>query len=149
VLDHLHGVPGGTRFLGTFDRAEAMAREELDFFSAGHPLVEGLLAEVQDGRRGRSALLELAGTGQSGLGLLLVLPDPEAGERLSAIDLDGRPRPEWLRLVLERRRDLRPAAPEGWQRGLPAGVDWRERLSRLLAPAGAWLRAAAGLRLRP
>lgn len=150
VIDHLPGVPGGTRFLGTFDRAEAVAREELDFFAAGHPLVEGLLAEVQDGPRGRSALLELAGTARAGLGLLLVLPDPDHGERLLAIDLDGRPRPDWQRLVLERRRELRQVAPDDWQQALAGEADWRERASRLLARAGGErLRAAAGLRLRP
>ncbi len=149
VIDHLSGVPGGTRCLGTFDRAEAVAREELDFFASGHPLVEGLLAEVQDGPRGRSALLELAGTGQAGLGLLLVLPDQQAGEGLIAIDLDGRPRADWPQLVLERRRDLRQASPDAWERGLPEGVDWRERVTRLAARAGERLRAVAGLRLRP
>jgi ATP-dependent helicase HepA len=150
VIDQLPGVPGGTRCLGTFDRAEAVAREELDFFAAGHPLVEGLLAEVQDGPRGRSALLELAGSGQAGLGLLLVLPDPQEGEWLVAIDLEGRPRPEWQRLVLERRRELRQVTPDAWEESLPGEVDWRERATRLLARAGGErLRAAAGLRLRP
>lgn len=149
VVDHLPGVPGGTRFLGTFDRAEAVAREELDFFAAGHPLVEGLLAGLQDGARGRSALLELEGAGESGLGLLLILPDPEQGERLAAVDLDGRARPAWVRAAIERRRALRHVTPSEWQRTLPAGLDWRERVGRLLAPAGAGLRAVAGLRLRP
>ncbi|HQR47205.1 MAG TPA: SNF2-related protein, partial [Thermoanaerobaculia bacterium] len=44
VLEHLPGVPSGSRFLGTFDRDEAVLKEEIDFFSSGHPLVEGLFA---------------------------------------------------------------------------------------------------------
>jgi ATP-dependent helicase HepA len=39
LVDSLPGVPGGTSFLGTFSRAEAVADETLDFFAAGHPIV--------------------------------------------------------------------------------------------------------------
>ena len=49
VVDHLSGVPAGARFLGTFDRAAAVRQEELDYFASGHPLVEGVLAELEDG----------------------------------------------------------------------------------------------------
>ena len=48
-VDSLPGVQGGSSFLGTFDRAEAVADESIDYFASGHPLVEGLLAEIDDG----------------------------------------------------------------------------------------------------
>src|SRR5262249_49433117 len=59
LVEHLPGVAGGTRFLGTFDRGEAVEKEELEFFASGHPLVEGLFGELEDGSRGRVALVKL------------------------------------------------------------------------------------------
>ena len=56
LIEHLPGVAGGSRYLGTFSRSEAVAREELDFFASGHALVEGIFQELEDGARGRSAL---------------------------------------------------------------------------------------------
>src|SRR5262249_27644753 len=53
LVDHLPGVTGGASFLGTFDREAAVADESLDFFAAGHPLVEGLLAYLDDSALGR------------------------------------------------------------------------------------------------
>jgi ATP-dependent helicase HepA len=52
-IDAIPGLHAGSRYLGTFDRDEAVTRDELDFFSNGHPLVEGLLAELEDSERGR------------------------------------------------------------------------------------------------
>lgn len=52
-IDAIPGLRPGSRYLGTFDRDEAVTRDELDFFSNGHPLVEGLLAELEDADRGR------------------------------------------------------------------------------------------------
>ncbi len=88
LVDHLPGVPEGSRYLGTFDRAAGVDRETIDFFAAGHPLVEGILAELEDGRRGRVALLQIAGD-EDVLGLLAVYrrgPDFE----LVAVDARGR-----------------------------------------------------------
>ena len=53
LVEHLPGVPGGARWLGTFDRDEAVRKEDLDFFASGHALVEGLFRELEDGARGR------------------------------------------------------------------------------------------------
>jgi hypothetical protein len=36
--------------VGTFDREEAVEDESIDFFASGHPLVEGVLAFVEDER---------------------------------------------------------------------------------------------------
>jgi ATP-dependent helicase HepA len=48
VVDSLPGVRGGSAFVGTFDREEAVEDETVDFFASGHPLVEGLLAYFED-----------------------------------------------------------------------------------------------------
>jgi ATP-dependent helicase HepA len=68
-VDSLPGVPGGASFLGTFDREEAVADESIDFFASGHPLVEGILAEIDDGPLGRTAILHVEAKGETGLGL--------------------------------------------------------------------------------
>jgi ATP-dependent helicase HepA len=48
VVDSLPGVPGGSSYVGTFDREEAVADESVDFFASGHPLVEGVLAYFEE-----------------------------------------------------------------------------------------------------
>ena len=52
VIDSLPGVPGGSAYVGTFDREEAVEDESIDFFASGHPLVEGVLACFEDAERG-------------------------------------------------------------------------------------------------
>ncbi len=69
LVDSLPGVPGGTGFLGTFDREEAVADERLDFFAAGHPLVEGVLAHLEESPLGRVTVLRVAIGAEKGLGL--------------------------------------------------------------------------------
>ncbi len=89
-VDHLPGVPADSRFLGTFDRAEAVANETLDYFASGHPLVEGILAELEDGRRGRTALIQIEGD-EAASGLLALYPQTAESE-LEAVAVDGRGR---------------------------------------------------------
>lgn len=48
IVDSLPGVPGGSAYVGTFDREEAVEDESVDFFASGHPLVEGVLAHFED-----------------------------------------------------------------------------------------------------
>jgi len=153
LVDHLPGVPGGSRFLGSFERAEAVLREELDFFASGHALVEGLFQELQDGPRGRVALLSLAGCGRRE-DALLVLRRATEGPVARVVDLAGHERPEWAEQVLARSRELRGLKPDEWLSGLPAGLRasdaWAERVAELLRPpAGESLEAVAGLRLLP
>jgi ATP-dependent helicase HepA len=50
IVDSLPGVPGGSSFVGSFDREEAVEDESIDFFASGHPLVEGVLAYFEDQR---------------------------------------------------------------------------------------------------
>jgi len=55
-VESLPGLIHGQRWLGTFDREEALQREEIEFFASGHPLVEGLFGLVRDAPYGRVAL---------------------------------------------------------------------------------------------
>ena len=129
LVEHLPGVPSGSRFLGTFDRGEAVQKEEIDFFSSGHPLVEGLFAELADGPRGRAAVVTLAGTGLSGAGILFVHrsgPDLD----FQAVALDGSLRPDWAALLVERRHGLRAGRPDDFRKSL-----WPDVVARLAAVA--------------
>jgi ATP-dependent helicase HepA len=104
LVDSLPGVPGGTSFLGTFDREEAVADERLDFFAAGHPLVEGVLAHLDESPLGRVAVLDVTIGAERGIGLLALYKDGPAFEAV-AVDAEGRPRPDWAASL--RRRPLR------------------------------------------
>jgi ATP-dependent helicase HepA len=118
LVDSLPGVPGGTSFLGTFEREEAVADERLDFFAAGHPLVEGLLAHLDESPLGRVAALRVTMGAEKGLALLALYKDGPAFETV-VVDASGQRRPDWAAAM--RRRPLRlrrlsPAATRdpGW-----------------------------------
>jgi hypothetical protein len=147
-INALPGYTSEVRFLGTFDRAEAIQHQSLAFFASGQMLVEGLILELEDGPRGRSALLELGGSGAGGSGLLCVYKD---GPRWSgvAVGADGELRPEWAELVLAGLARARPFALPGRS----ATREWSTRIRELAEiaaraqPAGR-LCAAAFFRLR-
>src|SRR6185295_15516679 len=92
LVDYLPGVPPGSSFLGTFSRERAVDEETLDFLSSGHPLVEGILFELEEGRRGRVALLQLSGS-EEVFGLLAIYKDGDDW-RAVAVDSQARLRPE-------------------------------------------------------
>ena len=94
------GVESDARFLGTFDRAEAVSAEELDFFANGHALVEGLLLELEDGTRGRAAMLDLPRSALPGPGLACVFKDG-ASWSVRVVGADGEPRPDWGQRFLD------------------------------------------------
>jgi superfamily II DNA or RNA helicase len=107
----VHALPGygdEVRFLGTFDREEAIQNQSLAFFASGQMLVEGLMLELEDGARGRAALLEIPESGHSGSsGLLCVFrqgPDWTA----VAVDEQGRLQPSFATAVLEGLPRARP-----------------------------------------
>jgi ATP-dependent helicase HepA len=100
VVDSLPGVPGGSTYVGTFDREEAVERETLDFFASGHPLVEGIFAHFEDGAIGRVARVEIASGGARGEGLVAIYKDG-AGFEVVALDAMGRSRPEWATAIRE------------------------------------------------
>jgi len=140
LVDGLPGVPGGSSFLGSFDREEAVENETLDFFAAGHPLVEGILAHIEEGPGGRVALLGLRLDGERGLGLLALYKEGPVYEKV-VFDQDGRSRPEWAaaveagRLVVPRMPPERLRDPE-WAaavRRLAAALDPARRPVALAA----------------
>ena len=64
-VDGLPGVPGGSGYVGTFDREEAVENESIDFFASGHPLVEGIFAHYEESpTRPRGAVPDHHGPGQ-------------------------------------------------------------------------------------
>jgi ATP-dependent helicase HepA len=140
VVDSLPGVPGGTSFMGTFDREEALDDERIDFFAAGHPLVEGVLAHLEDSPLGRVSVLRVTLGPEKGLGLLALYKDGPSFEAV-ALDAEGRPRPRWAAALA--RRPLRtrrvPAAlvrEPGWEsaiRRMATGLDPARRPVALAA----------------
>jgi ATP-dependent helicase HepA len=133
VVDSLPGVPGGSSFLGTFDREEAVWDETLDFFASGHPLVEGVLAHLAESPLGRVAVLPAALGAERGLALLAIYKDGPVFEAV-AIDATGQERPDWapaLRRRLVERTDRNIGQDVG-------GPEWSEAIRRLAAflPAG-------------
>jgi ATP-dependent helicase HepA len=125
LVDSLPGVAGGSNFLGTFDRAEAVEDETLDYFASGHPLVEGILAHLEEASRGRVAVLGIQVGQERGFGLLALYKDGPAFEAV-VIDEEGRPRANWaaaLRRHPLRTRRVRPEIVED-----PA---WSGRIRRM------------------
>jgi len=128
-VENLPGVPGGSSFLGTFDRAQAVKDEGIDFFASGHPLVEGILAWLEDAEMGRVGLLHIRGEGTAEeFGLVGIYKDKGEIEAV-AIDVAGRTRPEWAAVVLQRPLKSRRIKTEAWT-GRP---EW-PMLIRNLAP---------------
>jgi ATP-dependent helicase HepA len=101
VVDGLPGVPGGSTFVGTFDREEAVERETLDFFSSGHPLVEGLFAHFEDATLGRVARIEIATGTAHGEGLAAIYKQ-DSGFEVVALDSAGRRRRDWEAALRQR-----------------------------------------------
>jgi hypothetical protein len=152
VIESLPDVPEGSRWLGTFDREEAVARETLDFFASGHPLVEGILMELEDGHRGQVALLDITGTGTAGGGMV-ALVKRGAEFKAKVVDLQGKRRREWARFFTEEPGHRREADPAEW--GLTRNPEtlrvWAARCRELLHPLQkeGKLVAVAAFRLLP
>ena len=130
LVDSLPGVPGGSSFVGSFDREYAVEDESLDFFASGHPLVEGLLAHFDEDPKGRVARLELTVPGHGGTGLIVIYKDGPQFD-VTALDVGGNTRPEWAdafrsqRLVASKMRAEHAAAH-----------DWRDLVVRLAPQLG-------------
>ena len=146
TIDHLPGVPEGSSFLGTFDRLEAVEKETIDFYASGHPLVEGVLQELEDGPRGQVALLQVRGKGVVGSGVLGITIE-EGRLRAAIVDDEGRPRPEWEPLLLSRPLKTQRVDPEAWT----TEPGWADRIrslfERLSGPAAPF--AVAAFRIVP
>jgi len=118
LVDSLPGVPGDSSFLGSFDREEALDDERLDFFASGHPLVEGVMAHLEEAPIGRVGLVRVATLSGSGRGLVAFYDDGRVFDAV-AVDEAGRRRPEWAAALrtrpLRTRRVAADAARDpGW-----------------------------------
>ncbi len=145
LVDSLPGVPGGASYLGTFDRETAVADESLDFFAAGHPLVEGLLAFLEEAPIGRVSALCVALGNEPGLALLALYKDGPSFEAV-VLDAKGRRRPEWAALLRQRPLRTRRLGPE-----VTADPEWPKTMRRLAKrlPPGRKPVALAGLVVGP
>ncbi|UCF69012.1 MAG: DEAD/DEAH box helicase family protein [Acidobacteriota bacterium] len=128
IVDSLPGVPAGARFVGTFDREQAVEYEDEDFFASGHCLVEGILAELEDSPRGRVTLLRIEGRGERGFGLLAIY---KRGAKVEAIAVDskGRRRPDWVARLVRRPLRSKRVHAEDWT----ARPGWSDLIRKLAA----------------
>lgn len=118
LVEHLPGVSPGRKFLGTFDREEAVANEGLEFFASGHPLVEGILAELEDGRRGRVAMIR-ARSKEEAFGILALYKDGESvGEGVDsvAVDARGKVRPDLAAMLTSNELKLESVDAKSWSK---------------------------------
>jgi ATP-dependent helicase HepA len=130
----LPGVPPGSSFLGTFRREEALRDEGIDFFASGHPLVEGLLAHLEESPGGRVGLIHAHGRGEEGFGLLALYKEGPRFESV-AVDVHGRERPEWAEALTVRPLKSRRVKPESWT-SQPGWPDLIHSLARHLERRG-------------
>jgi ATP-dependent helicase HepA len=148
TVEGLPGVPEGARYLGTFDRHEAIERDEIEFFASGHPLVEGLLLELEDGRRGRAALFSTTEAAVDSPGLLCVFRDENA-HHVRVVDTSGNPRPEWGELLLDGLSTARSLDPPDGEAGERFGTAVRELAERAAIDTPGRLAAAAFFMPKP
>ena len=127
LVDHLPGVAAGASFLGTFDREAAVADESIDFFAAGHPLVEGILAHLDESPLGRVAVVRVALGSEIGMGLLALYRE-DAGFSAVAVDESGQRRPEWGEALTRRPLRIRHGPSTGAELR-----DWEERIRRMVS----------------
>jgi RNA polymerase recycling family C-terminal len=146
LVDHVPGVPPGSSYLGTFSRERAVNEETLDFFSSGHPLVEGILHELEEGTRGRVTLLQVPGGGPPVRAFLVDRQQAEdllaAGEevfgllaiykegtdwRAAAVDTKGEPRPDLAELLTGETLHPEPIDVKKWT----AQASWKKAIRRM------------------
>jgi ATP-dependent helicase HepA len=132
LVDSLPGVPGGSSYVGSFDREEAVEDETIDFFASGHPLVEGVFAHVEDSPLGRVVRLEVEAGRDRGKGLVAIYKDGP-GFDVVARDSSGRNRPDWAAAF--RQRPLRARRAPAGALDDPASADMVRRLGAQLEPS--------------
>ena len=125
LVDGLPGVPGGSSYVGSFDREEAVEDETIDFFASGHPLVEGIFAHFEESALGRVARFEVEIGEERGEGLVAVYKDGPVFE-VVAIDSAGQTRPDWAAAFRQRPLRARPVSDEP-----VADRDWTGMVRRL------------------
>ncbi|HYB93755.1 MAG TPA: helicase-related protein [Vicinamibacterales bacterium] len=145
TVDGLPGVPGGSGYVGTFDREEAVENEFIDFFASGHPLVEGIFAHYEESPIGRAVRFEIKMGDEVDAGLVAIYKEGRAFEVI-AIDVAGNARPEWAAAVLRRPIVVRPVMGQEAK-----SVEWRAMVRRLGAQLDPTrkLHAVAAIEVRP
>ena len=130
LVDSLPGIPGGSSFVGSFDREYAVEDETIDFFASGHPLVEGLLAHFEEDPKGRVGRFEVHIPGQRGIGLVAIYKEGPQVD-VVAFDANGSERPEWADAFRDRPvRALRMNTEDA------AAHDWAAVVARLAPQLG-------------
>jgi ATP-dependent helicase HepA len=132
LVDSLPGVPGGSSYVGSFDREEAVENETIDFFASGHPLVEGVFAYVEDSSLGRVVRLDIEVGADRGKGLVAIYRD---GPRFEVVarDFSGRDRPDWADVFRQKSFRARPVS-EGVLDD-PGSAEMVRRLGAQLEPS--------------
>jgi ATP-dependent helicase HepA len=145
LVDGLPGVAGGSSYVGTFDREEAVEHETIDFFASGHPLVEGIFAHFEDSTLGRVARFEVEIGGEQGEGLVAIYKDGP-GFEVVAIDSTGRTRADWAAVIRQRPLRAHPVTTDANE-----GIDWAGMVRRLGPQLDATRRphALAAIMVRP
>jgi len=110
-VDGLPGVPGGSSYVGSFDREEAVENETIDYFASGHPLVEGIFAHFDESAMGRVARFEVEIARERGEGLVAVYKDGPVFEVI-VFDATGEARPDWAAAFRRRPLRARPVTGE-------------------------------------
>ena len=113
LVESLPGLGDEFSFVGTFDRETAVDDEMIDFFASGHPLVEAILAEVQDSSRGRTAMLACEIGDDSGLAVVGFYRE-EGRLVVRAVDHKGRRRVKWEQRLAARPLRVHRIDPEAW-----------------------------------
>ena len=111
LVDGLPGVPGGSSYVGSFDREEALEEEGLDFFASGHPLVEGILRPLRGERPGPGRAVRGRHRPGAGRGTCRRLQGRVVFEAV-VIDSAGRARPDWAAAFRQRSVRGRPVTDE-------------------------------------
>jgi ATP-dependent helicase HepA len=144
-VDGLPGVPGGSSYVGSFDREEAVEHETIDFFASGHPLVEGILAHFEESAIGRIARFEIEISQQRGEGIVAVYKDGPMFE-VVALDSAGQTRADWAAAIRQRPLRAQPVTNEAAER-----IDWAGMVRRLGKQLDATRRphALAAILVRP
>ncbi len=147
-VDSLPYVGFEGSFYGSFRREQAVGDDTVDYFASGHPLVEGLMAHLEESPKGRVALVrvrEPAEGMEKGFGLVAIFEDgPE--HRIVVVDTKGRARKEWAELF---ERDPFPGERVGKPEEWTEQKSWPTMIRALGALFEKWGRpvAVAGLRV--
>jgi ATP-dependent helicase HepA len=132
LVDGLPGVAGGSSYVGSFSREEAVENEAIDFFASGHPLVEGIFAHYEESAQGRVARFEVEIGAERGEGLVAVYKDgsSDGGNHspvfeIVVFDSTGKARQDWAAALGWRPLGARPVAER------VEHADWTDMVRRV------------------